>query len=74
MLNCSLETLPKLRSAVQLNLVHHSSEAVIENDQVKLLWDFKIQTNHHLDHNRPDIVVLEKASSLVPNHGRGMPF
>ena len=37
-----------------------SSEAGIENDQVKLLWDFRIQTDHHFDHNRPDIVVLEK--------------
>ena len=38
----------------------HSPEAVIENDQVKLLWDFRIQTDHHLDHcNRPDIQILE---------------
>ena len=32
----------------------------MENDQVQLLWDFRIQTDDHLDHNRPDIVVLEK--------------
>ena len=38
----------------------HSPEAVMENYQVKLLWDFRIQTDHHLDYNRPDIVVLEK--------------
>ena len=38
----------------------HSPESVLENDQVKVLWDFKIQTDLHLDHNRPDIVVLEK--------------
>ena len=36
----------------------------MENDQVKLLWDFRIQTEHHLDHNRPDRVVLEKASKV----------
>ena len=36
----------------------------MENDQVKLLWDFRIQTDHHLDHNRPDIVVLKKASKV----------
>ena len=29
----------------------------MENDQVKLLWDFRIQTDLHVDHNRPDIVV-----------------
>ena len=33
---------------------------MLENDQVNLLWDFKIQTDLHLHHNRPDIVVLEK--------------
>ena len=33
----------------------HSAEAVMENDQVKLLWEFRIQTDHHLDHNRGDI-------------------
>ena len=33
---------------------------MLKNDQVKVLWDFKIQTDRHLDHNRPDIVVLEK--------------
>ena len=32
----------------------------MENDQVKVLWDFRVQTDHHLEHNRPDIVVLEK--------------
>ena len=31
---------------------------------VKLLWDFRIQTDHHLDHNRPDIVVLEKEGGM----------
>ena len=33
---------------------------MLENDQIKVLWDFKIQTDLYLDHNRPDIVVLEK--------------
>ena len=31
----------------------------METDQVKLLWDFRIRTDLHLDHNGPDIVVLE---------------
>ena len=46
------------------NWYDHSPEAAIENDQVKLLRDFSIQTDHHLDHNRPDTVVLEKASRV----------
>ena len=32
----------------------------MENDQVKLLWNFRIQTDRHQDRNRPNIVVLEK--------------
>ena len=41
-------------------LFDHSPEAVMENVQVKLRWDCRIQTAHHLDYDRPDIVVLEK--------------
>ena len=26
----------------------------------KLLWDFKIQTDNKVEHNKPDIVVLDK--------------
>ena len=38
----------------------HFPESMLENDQVKVLWDFKIRTDLNLDYNRPDIVVLEK--------------
>ena len=38
------------------------TEVAMVNDQVKLLWAFK--TDHLLDHNRPYIVVLEKASRV----------
>ena len=33
---------------------------MIESEVVKLLWDFKIQTDQRIDHNKPDIVVLDK--------------
>ena len=33
-------------------------EGVNENDQVKVLRDFTVQTDHHLEDNRPDIVDL----------------
>ena len=46
----------------------------MENDQVKLLWDFRIQTDHHFDHNRPDIVVLEKASRVCQIIDVACPF
>ena len=38
----------------------HDPEGVIENDQVKVLWDLRIQTDHQIEHNRPDVVVLDK--------------
>ena len=25
-----------------------------------MLWDFKTQTDHHIGHNRPDIVLVNK--------------
>ena len=46
----------------------------MENDQVKLLWDFRIQTDNHLDHNRPDIVVLKKASKVCQIIDVACPF
>lgn len=33
-------------------------EKVILNDSVKLLWDFSIQTDIKMPHNRPDIVLI----------------
>ena len=38
----------------------HNVEKVLQNEEVKILWDFKIQTNKHLAHNIPDITVVEK--------------
>ena len=31
-----------------------------ESTNNKLLWDFKIQTDNNIEHNKPDIVVLDK--------------
>jgi len=30
------------------------------NNNNKLLWDFPIQTDHKIERNRPDIVVIDK--------------
>ena len=32
----------------------------MENDEVKVLWDFNVESDHVIVHRRPDIVVLEK--------------
>ena len=33
-------------------------EKVVSNDHAKILWDFPIQTDKHLLHNRPDIGLI----------------
>ena len=33
---------------------------MLQNEEVKILWDFKIETDKHLAHNIPDITVVEK--------------
>ncbi|XP_063604907.1 uncharacterized protein LOC134780228 [Penaeus indicus] len=44
----------------------HEPEGVIETERYKILWDFKVQTDHQLEHNRPDLVFYDKQQqSLV---------
>ena len=40
----------------------HSPENVDDDEKGKLLWDVSIQTDKKLDHNRPDIVLVDKQS------------
>jgi len=46
------------------NWWEHHPVSVLHNSCFKLLWDFTIQTDHHLVHNRPDIVYID----LVQKH------
>ena len=39
---------------------NHEPQSVYESTNNKLLWDFKIQTDNNTEHNKPDIVVLDK--------------
>ena len=46
----------------------HQPERVIENEQVKLLWDFTIQTDNTIQARRPDLVIInkiEKTSHII---------
>ena len=38
----------------------HKVDNVLQKEDVKILWDFKIQMDKHLAHNIPDITVVEK--------------
>ena len=37
---------------------------VLENDKVKILRDFSIQTETKTDHNKPDLILLEKKEKI----------
>ena len=39
--------------------------SVIENENYKLLWDFPIQTDKELKHNKPDIIIIDKSNKTV---------
>ena len=41
---------------------YHRPEKVVENDVVKILWDFNIQTDRIIEHHRPGITVIDKTS------------
>ena len=40
----------------------HQPKSVEENETTKILWDFPIQTDHQIEHNKPDIILLNKTS------------
>ena len=45
------------------NWFDHLAESVMENDRVKILWDFNIHTDRVIEARRPDIVVVDKFNS-----------
>ena len=50
----------KYNFACPENWYEHVPERVLENDDVKILWDFSLKLNRQLEHYRPDIVVFKK--------------
>ena len=42
------------------NWYDHEPKPAEESEECKLLWDFPIQTDHNIEHNRPDIVAVDK--------------
>ena len=47
---------------------------VLENEEVKILWDFTIQTEKKLEYNKPDLVILAKKEKTVYIVDVGCPF
>ena len=55
-----LELCQKFGLVGKVKWFNHKPAIVVENDRVKIFWDFNIQTDHVIQHRRPDIVVLYK--------------
>ena len=50
---------------------------VLENEEIKLLWDFSIQTEMKIGHNNPDLIFQDKREKRVilwHSFRCGMPF
>ena len=49
--------------AVKGSWYDHETPPVIENERVKILWDFSVQTDRTIKANRPDIIIHEKETN-----------
>ena len=43
----------------------HNPVGITENEEMKILWDFTIQTDHELNHRRPDITVHDNNNRVL---------
>ena len=41
-------------------LYEHVSEGVVENEEIKVLWDINVQYDNVIEARRPDIIVIDK--------------
>ena len=55
-----LELCQKFGFVGEVKWYNQKPASVVENDRVKILWYFNIQTDHVIQHRRPDTVVLYK--------------
>ena len=55
---------------------HHvgKESRILGNDDVKIQWDFTTQTERKLEHNKPDLVVLNKKERIAHVVDVGCPF
>ena len=52
----------------------HKPEKVLESENSKILWDFPIETDKTLEHNRSDISVIDKKSKKCLLRDPACPF
>ena len=52
----------------------HLPERAIENEQLKVLWDFNIQTDHTIEVRWPDLVIIDEEKKQVHIIDFAVPF
>ena len=60
-----LELCQKFGLVGEVKWYNHKPASVVENDRVKILWDFDTQTDYVIQHRRPGIVDI---SVIVEYH------
>ena len=45
----------------------HERQAVCENEEYKILWDFSIQSNNVIETRRLDMIIVEKKNNKCQN-------
>ena len=55
-----LELCQKCGLVGEVKWYNHKPASVVENERIKIMWDFNIQTDHVIQYRRPGIVVLYK--------------
>ena len=58
--NVHLERCQIFGLAGKVKWYNHKPASAVENDRVKILWDFNIKRNYVINHRRLDIVLLYK--------------
>ena len=53
-----LELCKKFGLVGKVKKYNHKRVSVVENERVKILWDFNIQTDHIIQQGKPNIIVL----------------
>lgn len=47
-------------------LCEQTSDRMLENGNARILWDFSVQTDHKLEYNKSDIIIVDKESVQCP--------
>ena len=49
---------------------NHVPESVLENENYKLLWDFSIRADHHIEARRPNLMLVKKKQEKLSYNRR----